>query len=164
MNKYFKGLLIAACATITAPIWAKASLVAVLDMQKVVAENPEYNKLRAEIEKEFTPKQEKISADAKNLEKALKDFSKNKPTMSKAAAKKEEERLKTMRQKLETDSQALQRGVFKKQSDGNNRIIASIKTAAKTIAKKEGFDVVMAAESTLYSQNDITTKVIDMLK
>ena len=105
-----------------------------------------------------------ISADAKKLEKAIKDFSKNKTTMSKSAKDAEEKRLTSLRQKLEKDSSTLQRDVYKKQSDSNNRIMASIKTAAKSIAKKHGHTTVMAAESTLYSKHDITSEVIALLK
>lgn len=164
MKKLIVGLCIAALSFCGASAFAAedaASNVAVVEIAKVLKESPQVKKATNEMKKKFAPKQAKIEAAQKSLQKQMEEASKNASVMSKADKDKLGEKIAADRKALMADITAFQDEVSKAQADAMKKIFDALNMTIQSVAKKHGYNVVLDSQFVVYAaaSHDITADV-----
>lgn len=143
---------------------AQAALkVAVLDTQKVLRESEEGLRVEANLRKMFDQKQGEMVQREKQLSQEYEDLQKEEKSKGKSDAL--ERKKNDFKQKYAAYQQSamdLQREFARKQNELYSPMIQKIGNIVRNVVQKEGLDLVVEKQATVYFRNDleITEKVI----
>ncbi len=152
-------------AMLLAALPAFALEVACVDMKKVWEESKEIKAEKANLEKTLKKAQEdlkKKEAELKALqEKAMKDA----PTMTEEAKRAMQEEFQKKYLDFQELYQSSQKMLQEKDYTAQTSFIEKVKKIATEIAKKKGYDIVLAKDNVLFMQDkyDITQEVIAII-
>ncbi len=152
-------------AVLLAVLPALALEVACVDMKKVWEESKEIKAEKANLEKSLKKAQEdlkKKEAELKALqEKAMKDA----PTMTEEAKRTMQEEFQKKYLDFQELYQSSQKMLQEKDYTAQTSFIEKVKKIATEIAKKKGYDIVLAKDNVLFMQDkyDITQEVIAII-
>jgi outer membrane protein len=140
--------------------------VAVVDMQQVVQNTPQFGEITASLRKEFGDRQKKITDAQNSLKKAADDFNRNSSVMTAADRKTTEEKLMTQQRELQQMQMSFQKDFVEAQNKKINELVTQVKKVVADIAKKDKYNVVLVRAGVIYSDDgmDVTKEVVDALK
>ena len=158
-----KRFIIAAILFMAVPAFALN--VACVDMKKVWENSKEIKAEKANLEKSLKKAQDdlkKREADLKALqEKAMKDA----PTMTDEAKQKMQEEFQKKYLEFQELYQSSQKMLQEKDYTAQTSFIEKVRKIATDLAKKKGYDLVLAKDNVLYMEDkyDITQEVIGVI-
>tara|TARA_B100001989_G_C24522847_1_gene456873 strand:- start:271 stop:786 length:516 start_codon:yes stop_codon:yes gene_type:complete len=134
--------------------------VAVVDVRSVVEGSKHFTGMQADMQKKLGPKHEELVLAQKNLSKQQEELDKSKQVMAAATYNKKKQELDKKFTAHAEKERAFQEEVMKLQDQSMKKLYGLVKDATKTVAKKQGFNIVLQGEA-LYvtDQYDITKEV-----
>jgi|GEM_PF-6406724 len=159
------GIVLAGVLTLSSAGLLAESNIGVLDMDKVVSESSQAKQIKTDMEKQFAPQKEKITALSKSFAADMKDYQKNKLTMSKTDLSALEKKMQGEQSDLQTLQAKVQQDLQTAQNKKMNEFLDSVKDASKTVAAKDKLDVVLPMNATVWSKDslDITKDVLSAM-
>lgn len=162
-----KGLkqscFIAAALVVTGSACASSWKVGTVDIQKVFASPDGAPKIQAKLEKKFSSQREELQKLLEKLQAEQKSYQKNKTTWSKDTLAKKEKKFKEEQQLFQKQQVQYQQAFSAAQGREMDKLLKSIKSAAKKVAKKDKLRMVLVKNSVLYAQDttDVTDEILD---
>tara|TARA_B100002051_G_C16661337_1_gene599281 strand:+ start:769 stop:1254 length:486 start_codon:yes stop_codon:yes gene_type:complete len=140
--------------------------LATVDMDTVLKTSPKAASLKADLEKQFGERNKQIAAQAKALQDEFQNYDKNKAILSADKLDKMKKDIQVKGAALQQSKQQFQQDLSARQMQISNQMIDGIKNKIASIAKKDGFDLVLPSAIVLYSGDvsDITPQVVKSLK
>lgn len=140
--------------------------IAVVDLSKALADAPQVAEAKAQLKKQFDPRQDEIVAAQKKLRTELDDYNKNSPTMKADAAKAAQQKIVDDQKKLQDLETNFQNDVSNVQNQKMQVILKHVEELVNNLAAKGKYDLVLTKMSAAYSNPklDITDDLIKELK
>ena len=156
-----KNILISSALALSCLTAAAAKpTVAFVDMRTVIEGSKHFAQMQQEMQKSLGPKHQELMLAQKEMDTEQEALAKQKTVMATATYKKKQEALTTKQTKLAERERAFQDEVMKMQDESMKKLYAAVKDAAKEVATRQGFDVVLQGEPLYIANNgDITTQV-----
>ena len=141
---------------------ADALKVAVVDVQRAVADTEDGLRARANMKKLFESKQQELARKEQELLKQRDDLEKQMRVMSKEAFQKREEDFRRQTIELQAMLETYNKEIFKKQKELTDPIVERVMGNIKRLASQEGYDLIVDRAGAPYfrSDLDLTDKVI----
>ena len=144
---------------------AHAIDIATVDLGKVMSEIPQTKAIKSKLNTEFDPRireMQRMETEGQTLASKLK---KDESFMSAAEKTKSQRRLAELQAEFNVKAQALQEGQRRRYGEEQKKVIEKIKTAVDSIAKSEGYDMVLNRQAVLFTDEkyDISTQVIQQV-
>ena len=148
-----------------ASVQAADADIAVVDIGKVLQEIPQRKAIESKLKSEFDSRvreMQRMETEGQTLAAKLK---KDESFMSAAERTKSQRRLSELQAEFNVKAQALQEDQRRRFSEEQKNVIEKIKTAVDSIAKSEGYEMVLNRQAVLYTndESDITTQVIQQV-
>lgn len=156
------ALLLSVCVAGTAATLTTGSTrIAVLDLQSILSKSTEMTKLKTTLQKQFRPRRDALKKEETSLQQSIAKLQKNESVMTKTKLAKERSRLVSRRKSLQEKQTAYQKELIAAQQKGMQKILNNVKTAARRIAQRQRYDLVVLKNNALYATDaiDITTQV-----
>lgn len=154
-----KKLLILFFVFISTPIFA--TNIAVVEAQKVFDQSKQAKALQKQLEEEFAPRQKIIEGKQAELKLKVRNYEKNRLTLSDREVKEAEGEIIQLRQQYQKYAQQLQADLQKVQQKNIREIEQKIEKIVAEVAKKEGYDLVLFQGIAYHKSSiNITDKVI----
>ena len=135
--------------------------IAVVDMQQIMTKSKPAEKLRADLEKRFSPKKVELQKSADAFKADVEKLKRDEAVMSKADKEKLQKKLADAQTSLQQRQYALQQEAMTAQNEAVQSMIEKVRSAVKKLAASEKYTVVLAKEAAIFEDNlDITDKVI----
>jgi outer membrane protein len=135
--------------------------IAVVDMQQIMTKSKQAEKLRADLEKRFSPKKAELQKSADAFKTDVEKLKRDEAVMSKADKEKLQKKLTDQQQSLQQRQYSLQQEAMTAQNEAVQSMIEKVRSAVKKLAASEKYTVVLAKEAAIFDDNlDITDKVI----
>lgn len=146
----------------TEAVQAAEMNIAVVDIGKVLREIPQRKTIEAKLKGEFDSRireVQRLETEGQSLTAQLK---KNESFMSAEDRTKSQRRLAELQADYNLKGQALQEDQRRRFGEEQQKIFEQIQTAVTSIAKSEGYDLVLNKQAVVYSndKNDISAEVI----
>ena len=144
---------------------AAAETIAVVNVQKILAQLPQTQAMMQTLNNEFAgPREElqKLQSDIKfNIEK----FQRESMTMSQEQQDELKLKVETMQKELQQKAQPLDQRLKQRQQEERNKILALVGQAIDAVAEEEKIDIVLRAESVVFAKpaTDISDKVAERI-
>lgn len=144
---------------------AHAIDIATVDLGKVMSEIPQTKAIKSKLNTEFDSRireMQRMETEGQTLASKLK---KDESFMSAAEKTKSQRRLAELQAEFNVKAQALQEDQRRRYGEEQKKVIEKIKTAVDSIAKSEGYDMVLNRQAVLFINDkyDISTKVIQQV-
>jgi outer membrane protein len=142
-----------------------AEKIGFVDLPRLLQDSPQRQEASARVEKEFASRKQKIDTLAARIKSTQDELKRNSDTMSASQVKNKESGLLDLQRELKREQQYFNEDL----SLRNNQELKELqnvifKTIAK-VAKREGYDLVMAEGIAYYSDKvNITSMILDQLK
>jgi len=142
-----------------------AEKIGFVDLPRLLQDSPQRQEASARVEKEFASRKQKIDTLAGRIKSTQDELKRNSDTMSASQVKNKESGLLDLQRELKREQQYFNEDL----SLRNNQELKELqnvifKTIAK-VAKREGYDLVMAEGIAYYSDKvNITSMILDQLK
>lgn len=136
--------------------------IGIVDMQQIMTKSKQAEKLRADLEKRFSPKKADLQKSADAFKADVEKLKRDEAVMSSADKDKLQKKLMDQQQSLQTRQQSLQKDAMSAQNEAIQSLIDNVKTAVKKIAAEDKLTVVIAKEAAIYQDDslDVTAKVL----
>ena len=163
MKKFIKASVLA--AALGASFTASAAGYAIVDAGKILQQLPQREAIGKKLNEEFQTRAAELNA----LQKELVELSQK--NQRDAALMTPQEQTKLVRKLEELDAQfklkgkAFQEDQQRRGQEENNKLLVLLEGAIEKVAKREGYDLVIAKQAALYANPkvDISDKVIQQL-
>ncbi|MUH71557.1 OmpH family outer membrane protein [Psychrosphaera haliotis] len=141
--------------------WAES--IAVVDVQKVVAQLPQMAAMQQQLQKEFAGAAEEVEKLKSDIQFSMEKFQRESMTMSQEQQEKLRTDIEQMQQSYQAKAQPLQENIRRRQGEERNKIMAIIKTAVDEVAAEKKIDVVLQAQSVAFvkPEKDISELVLE---
>ncbi len=141
--------------------WAES--IAVVDVQKVVAQLPQMAAMQQLLQKEFAGAAEEVEKLKSDIQFSMEKFQRESMTMSQEQQEKLRSDIEQMQQSYQAKAQPLQEEIRRRQTEERNKIMAIVKTAVDEVAAEKKIDVVFQAQSVAFvkPEKDITGLVVE---
>ncbi len=144
---------------------AHAIDIATVDLGKVMSEIPQTKAIKSKLNTEFDSRireMQRMETEGQTLASKLK---KDESFMSAAEKTKSQRRLAELQAEFNVKAQALQEDQRRRYGEEQKKVIEKIKTAVDSIAKSEGYDMVLNRQAVLFTDEkyDISTQVIQQV-
>ncbi|MCG8707217.1 molecular chaperone Skp [Brenneria sp. 4F2] len=155
------GLALAASAGVQA-----ADKIAVVNVSNIFQQLPQRETVARQLENEFKGRATDLQAMEKDLQTKMQKLQRDGSTMKASDRSKMEKDLMAQRDQFSAKAQAFDQDNRRRQMEERNKILSRIQDAVKSVASKEGYDVVIDANAVAYSANakDITADVLKQVK
>lgn len=159
-----KILSVALAGLFTASAFAGTS-VAVVDLTQVFQNVPQGSSAFNALKQQLAPQVAQLQTQQKTLQQQAASLQANKK-LSKTQLASQQAQLSAQSQSLQQSIQNFQQTATQQEQTLLNNFGTSVKAAVNQVAKKEGYDLVLTNQGTLYSTGDIdiTNQVITVLK
>lgn len=153
--------ILGATAGILFSVSVLADTVAVINVQKIVAQLPQTQAMMQTLQTEFAGPREELTKLQSDIKFNYEKFQRESMTMS----QEEQEALKTkiedMQKEFQAKAQPLDQQIKQREAEERNKILALVKQAVDAVAEEEKIDVVLQAQSVVYvtDEKDISDKV-----
>ena len=144
---------------------AHAVDIATVDLAKVMSEIPQSKAIKSKLNTEFDSRireMQRMETEGQTLAVKLK---KDESFMSAAERTKSQRRLSELQAEFNVKAQALQEDQRRRYGEEQKKVIEKIKTAVDSIAKSEGYEMVLNRQAVLYTEDkyDISKEVIQQV-
>lgn len=155
------GLVMASSASVQA-----ADKIAVVNVQSIFQQMPARDAVAKQLENEFKGRATQLQAQERDLQTKMQKLQRDGSTMKASDRSKLEKDVMAQRETFSTKAQAFEQDNRRRQAEERNKILSRIQDAVKTVASKEGYDVVIDANAVAYanSDKDITADVLKQVK
>lgn len=151
-NKLMRPFLLAAAMLVAAGAANAQLKVGVVDLQKVLQGTAEIKQAEADLKARFGPRQDELGAAEKELAKLQQDYEANQTKYTEAALADLGARIQTRQRQYQRNAQALQDEVNRDRQDILSRVGQRLQEIVKKVAEAQAFDLVVDAQSTLYTK------------
>lgn len=165
INKYFVITAILAFSSFCFPVQAEDITIGVVNTPRIVQQSPQGKKMREKLQEEFSGRKKDLLAEQDKLKKMQERMEKDSAIMSEAERQKLQRDMARLQRNLKRDQEAFQEDLQFQRRQQLADIQQVIVDAIQTVAKKNGYDLVMD-QSVVYASNqvNITDQVIEYLK
>nr|WP_216660452.1 MULTISPECIES: molecular chaperone Skp [unclassified Brenneria] len=155
------GLALAASASVQA-----ADKIAVVNVSSIFQQLPQRETVAKQLENEFKGRASELQTMETSLQTKMQKLQRDGSTMKASERSKMEKDVMAQREQFSTKAQAFEQDNRRRQMEERNKILTRIQDAVKSVASKEGYDVVIDANAVAYSANakDITADVLKQVK
>ncbi|MGC6388653.1 molecular chaperone Skp [Ewingella sp. S1.OA.A_B6] len=155
------GLVMASSASVQA-----ADKIAVVNVQSIFQQMPARDAVAKQLENEFKGRATQLQSQERDLQSKMQKLQRDGSTMKASDRSKLEKDVMAQRETFSTKAQAFEQDNRRRQAEERNKILSRIQDAVKTVASKEGYDVVIDANAVAYanSDKDITADVLKQVK
>jgi len=157
---FFLGVLLASS------VWAADSKIAIVDVQKVLADAPQVSAVKTKLQNQFEPQNKEIAGMQKQLQTDIEKYTKDNAVMKDKEKKDLQDKITDEQKKLREKEVGFQQNLVNAQNQAMQGILKQIQDAAEAIAKKQQYDMIVVKGAVLYNNAslDITDQVITALK
>ncbi|NIG98295.1 MAG: molecular chaperone Skp [Serratia symbiotica] len=155
------GLAIAASAGVQA-----ADKIAVVNVSSIFQQLPARETMAKQLENEFKGRAGELQNMEHSLQTKMQRLQRDGATMKASDRSKLEKEVMTQREQFSRKAQAFEQDDRRRQMEERNKILSRIQDAVKSVASKEGYDVVIDANAVAYvsSSKDITADVLKQVR
>jgi outer membrane protein len=160
-----KYKFLAFAALFFASLSAYADLkVGFVQVDKILQEAPQTIESNKKLEKEFSSRTDKLKADVKSLKERESSFSKDALTMKESERDSKEKSLSQLRVDVQRKERELREDINIRRNEELGGLQEQINKAVTSVAKAEGFDLVLYNGVAYASEKiDITDKILKSL-
>jgi outer membrane protein len=150
---------------LSAATYAKEQKIGVVNVQLVVSQLPQMAVIQESLKNEFKDQVavfEKLQADLKyNLEKQKRDSA----IMSKGDLAALNETIEAQKVDYQTQGQALQQAMGRRENEERNKILALVKQAIDNVADKDKYDLILQQSAVAFNKADadISSQVVEQV-
>ncbi|MEX2524804.1 MAG: OmpH family outer membrane protein [Gammaproteobacteria bacterium] len=132
---------------------------------RILEQSPQAERLRAEIEREFSPRDRQLVDDQKKLKEMEDRMERDAAIMSEAERQDLEREIINLRRELKRNQDQFREDLSYRRNEELSRIQKEIVQAIQTVAKQNNYDLVLS-EGVIFASTriDITDLVIEHLK
>jgi outer membrane protein len=161
---FLSAVAAALCALMFAQSASAETRVAVVDVNRAVAQTEDGLRAAATLKKVFDTKQVELNKRQNDLQRQREDIEKQAKVLSKEALQKRMEDWQRQMMELQAVFVEYNKELEKRQKELTDPILAKMVEIVKRIASTEGFDVVLERQAAAYirSDLDLTDKCIQM--
>ncbi|NIH15646.1 molecular chaperone Skp [Serratia symbiotica] len=165
MKKWFcasgLGLVMAASAGVQA-----ADKIAAVNVSSIFQQLPARETVDKQLENEFKGRAVELQNMEHSLQTKMQRLQRDGATMKASERSKLEKEVMTQREQFSRKAQAFEQDNRHRQMEERNKILSRIQDVVKSVASKEGYDVVIDANAVAYvsSSKDITAEVLKQVK
>lgn len=165
--KFLNVALFAVVVALVAPVAASAApplKIAVINVEKLVTNSPQYTQAQAQIKAEFEKRGNDLQAKGKQLAQDVDTFQKNADVMTPDDRVKKENDLLTRRNDLKYQEQKFQQDFQGRNQQLSQQVMDKLKSTIVKVAQKDGYTLVL--QDPIYADGgfDITDQVLAQLK
>ncbi|WP_291971729.1 molecular chaperone Skp [Candidatus Symbiopectobacterium sp.] len=155
------GLALAASASVQA-----ADKIAVVNVASIFQQLPQRETVAKQLENEFKGRASELQKMESDLQTKMQKLQRDGSTMKASDRSKSENDLMAQREKFSNKAQAFEQDNRRRQMEERNKILSRIQDAIKSVASKDGYDIVIDAKAVAYVGNakDITADVLKQVK
>lgn len=155
------GLAMAASAGVQA-----ADKIAIVNVSSIFQQLPARETVAKQLENEFKGHAGELQNMEYSLQTKMQRLQRDGATMKASDRSKLEKEVMTQREQFSRKAQAFEQDNRRRQMEERNKILSRIQDAVKSVASKEGYDVVIDANAIAYlsSSKDITADVLKQVK
>jgi len=136
-----------------------------VNVPKVLSEAPQAKKAKKEMEREFSPRQKRLQASAKEIRKLEDQLRKDGPVMSSAARKKLENSIIKKSREAKRTEEELREDLNIRRNDVLGKLQKQIFKAMASIAEEGNYDLLLT-DGVVYASEavDVTAQIQEKLK
>jgi outer membrane protein len=155
------GLAMAASAGVQA-----ADKIAVVNVSSIFQQLPAREAVAKQLENEFKGRAGELQNMERSLQTKMQRLQRDGATMKASDRSKAEKDVMAQREQFSQKAQAFEQDNRRRQMEERNKILSRIQDAVKSVASKEGYDVVIDANAVAYAgtSKDITADVLKQVK
>lgn len=159
-------LLIAAGLLLTANAAFADVKFGVLDLNKVLSNDPQVTLLQDQLKKQFEPRNQEIVTAQKTLQNDIDKYNKESNKLKGNDVKKNQDKIIGEQKKLQELQASFQHDLTDAQNKSMQTILKRVETVVNKIAADQKYDLVVTKVSTVYNDPklEITDKVVTELK
>ncbi|MCW2258006.1 outer membrane protein [Providencia alcalifaciens] len=145
---------------------AYADKIAVVNVGEIFQNMPARETVAKQLENEFKSRATELQNMEKDLQSRVEKLRRDAATMKQSDREKAEKELMTKRDQFAEKAQKFEEDNRSRQSEERNKILSRIQDSIKSVAAKEGYDVVIDANAVAYAKDsvDITSQVQKQVK
>ncbi|MGL9733278.1 MAG: molecular chaperone Skp [Symbiopectobacterium sp.] len=155
------GLALAASASVQA-----TDKIAVVNVASIFQQLPQRETVAKQLENEFKGRASELQKMESALKTKMQKLQRDGSTMKTSDRSKSENDLIAQREQFSNKAQAFEQDNRRRQMEERNKILSCIQDAIKSVASKDGYDIVIDANAVAYVGNakDITANVLKQVK
>jgi outer membrane protein len=154
-------ILLAVLASASAmPAMAQQGKVAVVNIQRILAEAPQSKNAQKRLETEFKKKETDLGELANRVRAASEKFDKESVTLSESQRRDRQNQLADMDREFQRRQRDLRDEMTQRQQAEYSEVMAAANRAIKTVAERDALDMVFQEWAYASPKIDITDKVI----
>ena len=155
------GLVMASSASVQA-----ADKIAIVNVASIFQQMPAREAVAKQLENEFKSRATDLQSQERSLQTKMQRLQRDGSTMKASDRSKLEKDVMAQREAFSAKAQQFEQDNRRRQGEERNKILSRIQDAVKSVASKEGYDVVIDANAIAYANNDkdITADVLKQVK
>ena len=155
------GLVMASSASVQA-----ADKIAIVNVASIFQQMPAREAVAKQLENEFKSRATDLQSQERDLQTKMQRLQRDGSTMKASDRSKLEKDVMAQREAFSAKAQQFEQDNRRRQAEERNKILSRIQDAVKSVASKEGYDVVIDANAIAYADNDkdITADVLNQVK
>ncbi|CAJ0999448.1 Chaperone protein Skp [Sodalis praecaptivus] len=153
-------------ALATSTVAQAADKIAVVNVSRIFQQSPQRAVVAKQLENEFKGRATELQSMERDLQTKMQRLQREGSTMKASERSSLEKSVMAQRETFSTKAQAFEQDNRRRQTEERNKILSRIQDAVKSVATKEGYDVVIDANAVAYASNakDITADVLKQVK
>ncbi|BAE75209.1 Chaperone protein Skp precursor [Sodalis glossinidius str. 'morsitans'] len=153
-------------ALATSTVAQAADKIAVVNVSSIFQQSPQRAVVAKQLENEFKGRATELQSMERDLQTKMQRLQRDGSTMKASERSSLEKLVMAQRETFSIKAQAFDQDNRRRQTEERNKILSRIQDAVKSVATKEGYDVVIDANSVAYATNakDITADVLKQVK
>lgn len=165
IDKYLAIIALLALGALYIPVQAEDLTIGVVNTSRIVKQSPQGREMLKELQQDFSGRKRKLVSEQNDLNKMQKKLKNSSAIMSQTEILNLQEKIRQTQHDLKRDQESFQEDLQYERKEKIENIKKVIFKAVRTVAKQDGYDLVME-HSVGYASNqvDITDKVIQYLK
>lgn len=153
-------------ALATSTVAQAADKIAVVNVSSIFQQSPQRAVVAKQLENEFKGRATELQSMERDLQTKMQRLQRDGSTMKASERSSLEKSVMAQRETFSTKAQAFEQDNRRRQTEERNKILSRIQDSVKSVATKEGYDVVIDANAVAYASNakDITADVLKQVK
>ncbi|MGP4123879.1 MAG: molecular chaperone Skp [Sodalis sp. (in: enterobacteria)] len=160
---YASGLIL---ALVTSATSQGADKIAVVNVSSLFQHSSQRVLVAKQLENEFKDRATELQSIERDLQTKMQRLQRDGSIIKTSERRALENSLMAQREIFSSKARAFEQDNRRRQTEERNKILSRIQDVAKSVATKEGYDVVIDANSVVYASNakDITADVMKQVK
>lgn len=143
-----------------------ADKIAVVNVSSIFQQSPQRAVVAKQLENEFKGRATQLQSMERDLQTKIQRLQRDVSTMKASERSSLEKSVMAQRETFSTKTQAFEQDSRRRQMEERNKIMSRIQDALKSVAIKDGYDIVIDANAVAYASNakDITADILKQVK